>query len=235
MTQDSAETFPLDHQGSPTLPLRGRARAVQICITLLLVLSAITAAALFSVPALTALSERKDPKDAPLLLVAGLGLVVAGCGMFLALAGAAVAFCMWIHRASRIAHLFRPQMEYTPGWAVGWYFIPIANLFKPYQVMRELSQVADPASDALPDHRSAPVSGIVHAWWACLLVGSVLQNVGGRLDGDLMLIGATINAVGTAIYAVAGILCLMLVARLTRQLETRQLQRSAETALAAEA
>jgi Domain of unknown function (DUF4328) len=29
-------------------------------------------------------------------------------------------------------------MEFTPGWAVGWFFVPIASLWKPYEVMEEI-------------------------------------------------------------------------------------------------
>jgi hypothetical protein len=50
-----------------------------------------------------------------------------------------IAVAMWIHRAH--ANLYEAGAEglqFTPGWAVGWYFIPFANLFKPFQAMREL-------------------------------------------------------------------------------------------------
>src|SRR5437868_6687462 len=49
-----------------------------------------------------------------------------------------VLFLRWIHRANRNARALGAQgMRFTPGWAVGWYFIPIASLWKPYQAMKE--------------------------------------------------------------------------------------------------
>ncbi|HSG66518.1 MAG TPA: DUF4328 domain-containing protein, partial [Gammaproteobacteria bacterium] len=45
---------------------------------------------------------------------------------------------MWIHRANYNARqLGAAGLRFTPGWAVGWYFIPILNLWKPYQAMKE--------------------------------------------------------------------------------------------------
>ena len=48
----------------------------------------------------------------------------------------------WIYRTNANAHSFGTgDMSITPGWAIGWYFIPIANLFKPYEGMKETWQV----------------------------------------------------------------------------------------------
>ena len=45
---------------------------------------------------------------------------------------------------------------------MGWYFIPIANLFKPYEVMKEIWQVS---------HKDRAVTlSIVGWWWALWLI-----------------------------------------------------------------
>ena len=49
-----------------------------------------------------------------------------------------IAFLMWVHRTYRnLPALGAKVLDTTPGWAVGWYFIPIAFLFKPCQSMAE--------------------------------------------------------------------------------------------------
>jgi hypothetical protein len=54
-----------------------------------------------------------------------------------------VIFCIWIYRANYNARqLGATDMKFSPGWAVGWYFIPIANLWKPYQAMCEIWQAS---------------------------------------------------------------------------------------------
>ncbi len=50
-----------------------------------------------------------------------------------------VVFGMWIYRAAaNVVAAMVPGFDYTPGWAVGWYFVPFANLFKPFAVMRQI-------------------------------------------------------------------------------------------------
>jgi len=50
-----------------------------------------------------------------------------------------VVFGMWIYRAAaNIVAAMVPGFDYTPGWAVGWYFVPLANLFKPFGAMRQI-------------------------------------------------------------------------------------------------
>ena len=50
-----------------------------------------------------------------------------------------VLFAIWIHRMqSNTFALGILDLQYTPAWAVGWNFVPIANLWIPYLVMREI-------------------------------------------------------------------------------------------------
>mgnify|MGYP003704706309 CR=1 FL=1 len=37
----------------------------------------------------------------------------------------------WIYRVNMNAHVMAPDLTITPPWAIGWYFVPIATLFKP--------------------------------------------------------------------------------------------------------
>jgi len=54
-------------------------------------------------------------------------------------------------------------MKYSPGWSVGWFFVPIANLFMPYWVLKEICQVSSPSSHGR--WRQAIVSPVVSLWW----------------------------------------------------------------------
>ena len=52
---------------------------------------------------------------------------------------------VWVYAAHRnLPALQSHDGEFTPGWAVGWFFIPFMNLFKPYQAMRHLWNESDP-------------------------------------------------------------------------------------------
>lgn len=90
-----------------------------------------------------------------------------------------IAVAMWMHRAHANLHDagFEP-LNFTPGWAVGWYFIPIMNLFKPFQAMRELWT----ASHGVGDSYAAPAPGNLPAWWGLWIIGNILGNVSTRLS-----------------------------------------------------
>ena len=53
-----------------------------------------------------------------------------------------VVFCMgaiWIYRSNYIVrYLGAKEMKFTPGWSIGWYFIPIVCFWKPYQALKEI-------------------------------------------------------------------------------------------------
>ncbi len=62
-----------------------------------------------------------------------IGLVQLAAAIFIG-----IIFLMWVYRMCRNAHsIENAKIEITPGWAVGWYFVPLANLWKPYQAMKE--------------------------------------------------------------------------------------------------
>ena len=78
---------------------------------------------------------------------------------------------MWVYRVNRnVRALGAEGLRYSPGWSVGWFFIPLWNLFMPYNVMKELWQANSSSSNT--EWRSAPVSPVLGAWWAVgLLLG----------------------------------------------------------------
>ena len=74
-------------------------------------------------------------------------------------------------------------MRFTPGWAVGWYFVPIAWFWKPYQAMAEIWR----ASRNPAEWRGEPVSPLLAGWWVLWIVpfwsGDIVEwAVGRNLD-----------------------------------------------------
>lgn len=75
--------------------------------------------------------------------------------------GSFPAFMMWTFRAAHnLRALGALALKTTPGWAVGWYFVPIANLWKPYQAGIEIWQASQ--SPFSIERRSAPA--YLKAW-----------------------------------------------------------------------
>lgn len=107
---------------------------------------------------------------------------------------------MWVYRANRNARaLDAPDMKYTPGWSVGWFFVPIASLVKPYSVLKEIWQASSPLKTG-QSWREAAVSPLLTVWWvmwiACCVVqyspGSILM--GYQRLSDFSRLGSTYQA-----------------------------------------
>lgn len=142
---------------------------------------------------------------------------LAALPAFLALLLSFVLVGRWIYRASANAHALSTDLTITPGWAVGWYFVPFANLAMPFQAMKEVWRESHEAAGRHEESES-PLLGW---WWGLWIATNVLGNLsmalGGRspeaLEGAVYvdLIAAAINVP----------LCLILI-RMMRQLTDTQ-------------
>lgn len=79
-----------------------------------------------------------------------------------------IVFGVWIVRSHKNVRAFGDYPEISPGWALGWFCIPIANFWKPYQAMKQLWQ------SSLPDRSHAPLLPI---WWTFWLLSILVGRV----------------------------------------------------------
>lgn len=71
--------------------------------------------------------EHKDFYATLIILLTGLGRIIGG-----------VLVVLWMRRAYYNLEVLGAPTEFSDGWAVGAWFIPLLNLVRPYQIMREL-------------------------------------------------------------------------------------------------
>ncbi len=93
--------------------------------------------------------------------------------------GAVISFLLWEYRAfTNLAALKAEDTEFSPGWAVGWWFIPFANLIKPYQAIRELWQQSDSEFEDNGSFLSSVGSTppLLGYWWALFIISNVLNR-----------------------------------------------------------
>lgn len=91
----------------------------------------------------------------------------------------AILFLRWTYRANDTVHRLGAQgLGPSPGWAVGWYFVPVACLGMPFQAMRETWKASiDPQDWEIV--RASPMLGW---WWLCWLLGCFASLIALRLD-----------------------------------------------------
>ena len=131
-------------------------------------------------------------------------------------------FVIWLHRmqANSFA-LGILGLRYTPAWAVGWYFVPIANLWMPYRVMQEIWC----ANRNPPGWQYDPAPRALIFWWLLWLASVVYIRISFN-DGtvqDVLLTemsDAKSEGVRAAFRAASAIASLMLVT-LLHQLQER--------------
>lgn len=92
---------------------------------------------------------------------------------------AGILILRWIHRANWNARAFGAQnLQFTPGWSIGWYFVPVFNLWKPYHAMSEIWKAT--AAPAAWQTQSVPA--LVGLWWLLWIVASILGNASFRMS-----------------------------------------------------
>lgn len=154
-------------------------------------------------------TQGADPALGPLVAVG-----IAGLGVLVTLILGAVFFGIFIVRAAHnLRALGRVGMEFTPGWCIGWFFVPFANLVKPVKAFTEVWKASDPhvldSSAWRHEGRGDPRIGV---WWGSWIASSMIGNVSGRIDDPA--ISGMVGLVGTSISTVAGIFCCLLVYQL---------------------
>lgn len=117
--------------------------------------------------------------DTPPALAVILTTFAAGILQVVTLFASYILVSMWTYRAMKNLHIIGDtNAEMSPGWAVGWYFIPFANLWKPFEGMLQIWRGSHHQAG-----ESEKVPAYVGWWWATWLIGNFLSNIAVRLGG----------------------------------------------------
>ena len=87
-----------------------------------------------------------------------------------------VTFLMWQYRVRKNAdYIGITGLRFSPAWVVGWWFVPIMSLFRPYQVMKEMWQ--SNYHNRYEQNENSEVSGLIGWWWGLFLLGEFISNI----------------------------------------------------------
>jgi hypothetical protein len=71
-------------------------------------------------------NQPQRPLDSSLVSLVSIGIVVVE-----------IVFLVWQYRAAQVARALRYPSHHSPGWGVGCWFVPVVNLWMPYQALRD--------------------------------------------------------------------------------------------------
>ncbi len=166
------------------------------------------------------LSDQRDAVNAINSLVAlyGLGILAAG-----------IVWLIWQFRAqSNLRALGVANLRFSPGWVVGWWIIPVANLAMPYLTVRELYKGSEPGGGAV-DWMSARTAATIPLWWAAWLLQNVLAIAGSTVSAgtknptwNQLATREPIEIASVTMLIVAAVLAIVLVRRIDRRQEAKR-------------
>jgi hypothetical protein len=119
---------------------------------------------------------------------------LAGGAYFLFALVGFIAMLAWFYRAAKNARAISAGLETRPGWAVGYFFVPILSLYRPYRTMSEIWRSAHaPLSWKTRDD---PVS--IRFWWGGWLTGAIAGSIAGRVEPEAGVLTWVATLVGGA-------------------------------------
>jgi len=85
----------------------------------------------------------------------------------------AISYLKWVYQANLNCSGFTNEgMLFTPGWSIGYYFIPLMNLYNPFKAMKEIWNVSENPKDC---HYYG--NKILTLWWAFWILNGFIGFV----------------------------------------------------------
>ncbi len=138
------------------------------------------------------------------------------------------AFLFWFHRAYRnLPAVGARGLRFRPGWAVGSWFVPFLNLWRPKQIANDIWRASGP--EALVDRsdwRDDSVPKLYVAWWLGFLISQWLYSTASRLilraeDVDELQAANSVFLAADSFSIVTAALAILVVHRTTARQSAR--------------
>lgn len=154
--------------------------------------------------------ELIDQDAAKLFDALSLWLWVANLVLFLLTAGL---FITWLFRAHRSDRMYPVQLHHASGWAIGGWFVPILNLWRPAQMVLDVRRGASGTG--------LGSAALVLWWWWIFLTASVVQRVANSITPatdaafrsyvEDVRRSLVVDAAASVLFSVAAILAILVV------------------------
>jgi hypothetical protein len=97
---------------------------------------------------------------------------IMGVIQFAAYIAGATVFIRWLHAAYRNADVVAPGVRrYGHGWAIGSWFVPFLNLWRPKQIVNDVWRAGG------YDRPDSEPGGLLVAWWTAFILSGWAANI----------------------------------------------------------
>lgn len=136
-------------------------------------------------------------------------------GFVLVALAVVVVNAVWIYRSSANAAAIDPNdTRITPGWAVGWFAVPVANFWLPYVALRQTMNTSFGNANGM----NAPLPAKYMLWWGAWILSELLaySAINNTLETSQQIITTTnIDSVGSILAIIAGLFFLTIIRDVT--------------------
>ena len=109
---------------------------------------------------------------------------IVGTLQLVVLAVTGLAFLVWLHRARvNVRALGVRRLAYGREWTVLGFVVPFLNVFRPYQVVREIWRASDPSTGDPLAWKRVRAPGKLAVWWGLFVAYFVLEALAASILG----------------------------------------------------
>lgn len=138
------------------------------------------------------------------------------------LAASGLAFVLWLFQARvNVRALGMRRLDYTRSWTWLAFLLPVVNLFRPYQVVREIWQASNPINLDAFNWKSLPVSRLLLVWWASFVGWGALEvlafatGTGAGMNLQKLELASALEVAADTVAALSACLAYLLVGRIS--------------------
>lgn len=140
----------------------------------------------------------------------------------------AIFFLIWLHRVTKNLNALESRNNYTPGWAVAFWFIPFISLYMPCKTIKDVWEKSEPSIQEQTEywHKFSP-TWLFGWWWALWLISSIVWRIAVNYSNkvettDQWFILTKIIMIFDILSILAAFFCILIV----QGIDKRQLARS---------
>lgn len=128
-----------------------------------------------------------------------------------------ITFIMWFRRAYYNLHQKVKNLSSTEGWAAGCWFVPFVNLYRPYQIMKELYEETKKYLVSKDESSQVDLTTkFLGVWWTLWIINGILGQIIFRLSMHAdtlpkLMTTTTLNIIGGVIGVGLGIVTLRVI------------------------